>query len=81
MTIIATLNVRSIKSKDYFIVSELNDTNVDIAVITETWLKNTEEDQTWLDQSEFQQGNYNTLVQNRPGNKKGGGIAITYNTT
>ena len=30
-----------------------NDNNVDIAVITETWLKDTEEDQAWLAQSEF----------------------------
>ena len=78
MTRIAILNVRSIKNKDHFIVNELNDNNVDIAVITETWLKDTEEDQAWLDQSEFKQGNYNTLVQNRPGNKKGCGIVITY---
>ena len=41
-------------------------------------LKDTNEDHTWLDQSAFKQWNYNKLVQNRPGNKKGGGIVITY---
>ena len=45
MTRITTLNVRSIKNKDHLIVNELNANNVDIAVITETWLKDTEEDQ------------------------------------
>ena len=75
---IATLTVRSIKNKDNLIVNEINDNNVDIAVITETWLKDTKEDQTWLAQSEFKWGNYNTLGQNTPGNRKGGGITITY---
>ena len=45
MTRIATLNVRSIKNKDHFIVNELNDNNVDKAEITEIWLKDTKEDQ------------------------------------
>ena len=72
MSRIATLHVRSIKNKDHLKVSELNDNNVDIAIIAETWLKDTKEDQAWLAQSEFKQGNCNTLVQNRPGNKKGG---------
>ena len=74
----ATLNVKSIKNKDHLIVNELNDNNVDIVLITETWLKDTEEDQAWLAQSEFKQGNFNTPVKNRPGNKKGGGIVIIY---
>ena len=60
MTRIATQNVRSIKNKDHLIVNELNDNNVDIAVITETWPNNTKEDQAWLAQSEFKQGNYST---------------------
>ena len=74
-TRIATLNVRSIKNKDHVIVNEINDNNVDIAVITDTWLKDTKEDQAWFDQSEFKQDNYNTLVQNK---QERGGIAITY---
>ena len=59
---IATLNVRSIKNKENLIVNELHDNTVDIALITETWLKAIEDDQTWWDQSEFKQGNYNTLL-------------------
>ena len=39
MTRIATLNVRSLKNKDNLIVNELNDNNVDIAVITDPGLK------------------------------------------
>ena len=33
-------------NKDQLIVNELNDNNVHIAVTTETWLKDTDEDQT-----------------------------------
>ena len=78
MTRLTTLNVRSIKNKDHLVINELNENNVHIAVITETWLGDTREEQTWLDQSDFIQGNYNKLVQNRPGNKKRGRIVITY---
>ena len=60
MTRITTFNVRSIKNKDHLIVNELNDNNVNIAVITETWLKDTKEDQAQLDKSEFKQGNIHT---------------------
>ena len=36
MTRIPTLNMRSFKNKDHFIVNELHDYNVGIAIITET---------------------------------------------
>ena len=36
---IITLNARSIKNKDHLIVQQLHETDVDLAVITETWLK------------------------------------------
>ena len=39
MTRIAILNARSIKNNNQLIVNELNDNNVDLAVISETWLK------------------------------------------
>ena len=64
-------------------VQELHDSSVDMAVITKTWLKDTEVDNSWLNQSELQQCNHEILMQNRPGPKKGGGIALIYkhNTT
>ena len=34
-------------------------------VLTETWLKVNTEDQAWLNQSDFKQGNYDTLTHNR----------------
>ena len=71
VTRIATLNVRSIKYKDHLRVNEINVCNVDLAIVTEAWFKDTNEDQTWLDQPEFKQCNYNTLVQNRQERRRG----------
>ena len=75
---IATLNARSLRNKDQLIVHEVHDGNVDMTVITETWLKDTEVNNSWLNQSELKQCNYDMLTQNRPGPKKGGGIAVIY---
>ena len=52
MTII-TPNAWSVKNKDHFIAQQLHETDVDIAVITETWLKDTDTDKAWLNQSEL----------------------------
>ena len=75
---IATLNARSGKNKDHLIVQQLHETDTDIAVITETWLKDTDIDDTWLNQSELRQSNYNILLQNRLGPKKSGSMALMY---
>ena len=66
----ATLNARLVKNKDLIISQELNDHKRDIAVITETWLKDTPEDEAWTNQSELIQGNYKAKVHNRLGQKK-----------
>ena len=67
----ATLNARLVKNKDLIISQELNDHKVDIAFITETWLKDTTEDEVWTNQSELKQGNYKVKVHNRLGTPKG----------
>ena len=74
----ATLNARSVKNKDQLIAQQLHETDVDIAVITEVGLKDTDTDKAWLNQSEVKQSNYDILLPNRPGPKKGGGIALMY---
>ena len=63
---IATCNARSVRNKNHLIVQGLHDSSVDIAVITETWLKDTEVDGSWLNQSELKQCNYDILMHNRP---------------
>ena len=67
---IAILNARSVRNKDHIIVLQLHETDVDLAVITETWLKDTDTDKAWLNQSELRYSNYDILLQNRPGPKK-----------
>ena len=42
---IATLDARSAKNKDHLTVQQLHETDVDLAVITETLLKGTDADQ------------------------------------
>ena len=72
---IVTLNVRSVKNKDQMIVQELAENNIDMALITETWTKDTQEDQAWLNQSELFQGQYEIPMHNRPGEK---GVAVLH---
>ena len=55
---IATLNAQSVKNKDHLIVQQLLETDIDIAVITETWLKVTDIEKALLNQSELRQSNY-----------------------
>ena len=69
ITRIATLNARSVENKDQAITEELNSKNVNIALLTETLLKDNTEDQACLNQSAFKQGNYNTFIHNRPSEK------------
>ena len=70
-TRMVTLNARSVERKDQAIIGELNNKNVNIALLAKTWLKDNTKDQAWLDQSDFKQGNYDTLIHNRPSDKKG----------
>ena len=64
------MNVILVKNKDLIISQELNDHKVDIAVIIETWLKDTLEDEASTNQSEFMQRNYKVKVHNRLGPKR-----------
>ena len=75
---IETLNARSVKIKGHIIAQQLHETDVDLAVITDTWFKDTDTDRSWLNQSELRQLNYDILLQNRPGPMKGGGIVLMY---
>ena len=71
-------NAWSAKNEDHLIVQQLLETDIDIVVITETWLKDTDVDEARLNQSEPRQSNYDILLQNRPGPKKGGSITLMY---
>ena len=72
---VSTINARSLKHKENVISEEIHNTNSDITIITETWLTDTEEDNTWTLSSEFNNDPYQISTKNRR-NKRGGGIAL-----
>ena len=55
---LATLNAWSVKNKDEMIVDEFIKAKTDIGLLTETWLKDTPEDQAWVNQSDLTQSNF-----------------------
>ena len=60
-----TLNARSVKNKDHYIMDCIRNFGWDLTVITEMWL--TENDQIWIDASELSKYEYKTLTKNRIG--------------
>ena len=72
----ATVNTRSIKSKEDIILEVLKEHQIDLLVTTETWLRDTDDDQQWLLGSELNRNGFQTLSVNRK-IKKGGGLALT----
>ena len=75
---IATLNARSVRNKDQLLFQELTNNNIDTFLITETWLKDTQEDEAWVNQSPLQQNSYKTWLHNRPNDQHGGGLALIH---
>ena len=58
------LNARSIKNKDYIIIVELENSKIEIALLTETWIGSNQQDKAWPNQSEFKQDNYHIIRHN-----------------
>ena len=71
-----TVNTRSVKPKEDMILEALNEHQIDLLVTTETWLRDTDDDQQWLLGSELNRNGFQTVPVNRK-NKKGGGLALT----
>ena len=72
---VATLNTRSIKNKEPLVIRELNFTNADAIIITETWLNDSEEDRLWLKSSDLNQNPKRCLsIPCKTG--KGGGLML-----
>ena len=53
---IATGNVQSLKNKEQLLLHQLIEQDIDIMVVTETWL--TEDDTVWLDACDFNKDTY-----------------------
>ena len=66
-------NVQSVKNKQDIIMELVEDSNADLAVLTETWLRDA--DDIWVQGSEFHRHNYKIDECHRKGSK-GGGLAL-----
>ena len=75
---IGTANVQSIKGKAIALQDYLLDSNLDVFLATETWLKDDDKDKAWLLESGVNKGEFKCLTSNRSGTKKGGGLALIY---
>ena len=73
---IGTINAQSIKNKDTFLAQKIKTNNLNLTLMTETWLNDTPEDTAWLHQSDLIQLRYAISMHNRP--SRGGGIALLY---
>ena len=73
---IAMVNAQSIRNKDILLTEEIATNNIDITLITETWLSDTPQDTAWLHQSDLLQAGYAISTHNRP--TRGGGLALLY---
>ena len=69
------VNIRSIKHKEDLLRNAINDHKIDITIVTETWLQDTDEDTIWVEGSQFNKEGLQIHTCNQQ-NKKGGGIAI-----
>ena len=72
------LNARSIKNMDHIIMADIENHKIEIAVLTETWIKLNEQEKAWLNQFKSKQGNYNIITHKQPGDRRGGGVAIVF---
>ena len=69
------LNARSIKCKEFLIREEIDSTDAEFVVVTETWLR--ANDASWVECSQFNRDGYKMLAYNRQV-RTGGGLALIY---
>ena len=68
--------MRSVKNKHQQIVETTELQNTDFIMLTETWLKNTDEDKAWINTSDLNKNNLRIDTVSRM--RQGGGIALLY---
>ena len=70
-----TLNAQSINNKDQLIANYLLSEHINVAIITEMWLKDA--DDIWLQGCELNKNSYKASYSNRK-NRHAGGVALVY---
>ena len=76
---IATVNVRSLKNCEQQVLNEIIKGNIDVLVITETWLLNTQDDAHWIQASDLNKEPLTCQTYSRVG-RRGGGLALVCNS-
>ena len=77
---IGTINIRSIKRNDQVLLREIIHSNLDIIITTESWLKETEADQNWVQGCNFNRPPFQCHHANRHG-RTGGGLMLICKST
>ena len=77
---IGTINIRSIKRNDQLLLREIIHLNLDIIIATESWLKDTEADQIWVQGCDFNRSPFQCHHANRHG-RTGGGLMLICKST
>ena len=72
---LSLLNAQLIKNKELLLHSQLIHHDVDICILTETWLSDNGSDRTWLQYTVLNKVPYQMFTSNRTG-RKGGGVAL-----
>ena len=72
---IGTINIRSIKKNDQILLREIIHSNLDIIIITETWLKDTDSDWNWVQECDLNKSPFQCHHANRHA-KTGGGLML-----
>ena len=73
--IIATVNVRSLKNCEQQVLNEIINGNIDVLVITETWLSDIQDDALWIQASDLNKEPLTCQTFSRVG-ERGGGLAL-----
>ena len=74
---IATVNTRSIKNKVELVLENSNLQNLDFLAVTETWLRDTDDDRAWIETSQLESEELSFQTHNRQ-NKRGGGLGLLH---
>ena len=73
---LAVANVQSLKPKEEEVLDYLVSANVDISVLTETWLQTSDSGNAWVSCSSLNNSNFGLHVSNRV--RRGGGLPIVH---
>ena len=73
--LIALVNAQSLRSKELLLHDYIKEDNIDICIVTETWIQNTEEDKAWCEISALNNDNLMLHTVNRE-EHRGGGLAL-----